>query len=282
MSAGLTVLHASDFQCGKPYLPQATEALLDLVAEVDPDVFISSGDLTQRAKKHEFALARSILDRFGDTPVVVTPGNHDVPLYRVWERLFTPFRNWREFAGHDALDTVTTVDGAVIVALNSAAPRRAIVNGRLDEHQVAFARRAFSQSAPEMLRLLVVHHHFVPVQNGEAGRPLPRAAQLAHAFSDMGVDVVLGGHVHQIHMRAAEELSGCPARVPPLPILACGTSTSRRGRGIESGWNSLSVLRFTNSEVEVTPYRRAPDADAFEPMAVQSWVLRGGLGVVNG
>ena len=282
MSAGLTVLHASDFQCGKPYLPQATEALLDLAAEVDPDVVISSGDLTQRAKQREFALARSILDRFGDTPVVVTPGNHDVPLYRVWERLFTPFRNWREFAGHDALDTVTTVDGAVIVALNSAAPRRAIVNGRIDEHQVAFARRAFSQSAPEMLRLLVVHHHFVPVPNGEASRPLPRAARLAHAFSDMGVDVVLGGHVHQIHMRAAEEMSGCPARVPPLPILACGTSTSRRGRGIESGWNSLSVLRFTNCEVEVTPYRRAPDADTFEPMAVHSWALRGGLGAVSG
>ena len=281
MSAGLTVLHISDFQCGKPYLPRATEALLEVFAEVTPDVVVASGDLTQRAKKREFVQARSILDRFGDTPTVITPGNHDVPLYRMWERLFDPFRNWRSFAGEDALDTVTQVGDAVIVALNSAAPRRAIVNGRIDDDQVEFARRAFAQSDAGALRVLVVHHHFVPVPNGEGAPPLPHSARLAQAFGEMGVDVVLGGHVHQLHMHVAEEIPGVSPRVPPLPILACGTSTSRRGRGVEAGWNSLSVLRFAERAVEVTPYRRAPEADAFEAMPAQSWALRRGLGAVT-
>ena len=281
MPAGFTVLHASDFQCGKPYLSRATDALLELWSEVDPNVVIASGDLTQRAKRHEFRVARSILERFVDTPVVVTPGNHDVPLYRFWERLIDPFRNWRRFTGEDALDTVTTVPGAVIVALNSAAPRRAIVNGRIDDAQVEFARRAFVESAPSNVRLLVIHHHFVPVPDGEGGHPLPGAARLAHAFSDMGVDVVLGGHVHQVHMHVAEDIPGCPPRDPPLPILACGTSTSRRGRGVETGWNSLSVIRFGEGKVEVIPYRRAPDAPAFEAMPARSWLLRDGLGAVN-
>jgi len=281
MSTGLTVLHTSDFQCGKPYLPHATDALLRLSAEVDPDVVIASGDLTQRAKKQEFAIARSIIDRFGDTPVVITPGNHDVPVYRVWERVIDPFGNWRRFSGEHALDSVTTVKGAVIVALNSAAPRRAIVNGRIDDDQVEFARRAFADLDPSKLRMLVIHHHFVPVPDADAGRPLPRAAHLAQAFGEMGIDVVLGGHVHQIHMHEAEDIPGCPPRDPPLPILACGTSTSRRGRGVEAGWNSLSVMRFSAGEVEVTPYRRAPDAEDFEAMPARTWALRRDFGAVR-
>lgn len=281
MSAGLTVLHASDFQCGKPYLPQAAEALIRLASELDPDVVIVSGDLTQRAKAREFEQARQLLDRFGEVPIVITPGNHDVPLYRVWERLFDPFGKWRHFAGDSSLDSVTRIDGATIVALNSAAPRRAIVNGRIDDEQVEFARRVFSESAAEDLRLLVIHHHFVPIPDGDAGRPLPRATRLAEAFGQMGVDVLLGGHVHQIHMNVAGDIPGCVDREPPLPILACGTSTSRRGRGAEAGWNSLGVLRFSETDVEVTPYRRAPDADVFDPMPPRSWALRRGLGVVS-
>ena len=91
--ARLTVLHTSDFHGGKPFLPEAAEALLTFAEHIDPDVVIVSGDLTQRAKKREFVIARSIIDWFGARPVVVTPGNHDVPLYRIWERLFDPFGN---------------------------------------------------------------------------------------------------------------------------------------------------------------------------------------------
>ena len=188
MSARLTVLHTSDFQCGKPYLPEAAKALLALAEDIDPDVVIVSGDLTQRAKKGEFVIARSIIDGFGARPVVVTPGNHDVPLYRIWERLFDPFGNWRSFAGESALDTVTTVDGAIIVSLNSAAPLRAIVNGRVDEFQGDFALQAFEAGERGALRLLVVPHNFVPAHSKDAGRPLPSAAYMAREFGDMGVD----------------------------------------------------------------------------------------------
>ena len=62
--------------------------------------------------------------------MVVTPGNHDVPLYRVWERVFAPLRNYREFISPE-LDTVTKINGATVVSLNTTAPHRAIVNGRL-------------------------------------------------------------------------------------------------------------------------------------------------------
>jgi len=257
-----TVLHASDFQCGKPFVPRAAEALVRLASEIGPDVTVVSGDLTQRAKVREFEQARSLLDRLGEAPIVLTPGNHDVPLYRIWERIFNPHRNWRRFAGPD-LDTVTRVEGATFVALDSSAPHRAIVNGRIDREQVDFARDAFEGSASTDYRVLVTHHHFAPVPDGEGGAPLPNASSLARAFEEMGVDVVLGGHVHQIHIRRSIDVPGVD-RGRPVPIVASGTTTSRRGRAAEEGWNSLTVVRLDPHVVEVIPYRLHPGASDFQ------------------
>ena len=54
MASGvLTVLHTSDFQCGKPFVPRAADALVRLAQRVGPDVVVASGDMTQRAKARE-------------------------------------------------------------------------------------------------------------------------------------------------------------------------------------------------------------------------------------
>ena len=60
------------------------------------DVIVASGDFTQRAKAAQFAAAREFLDRLPHVPLVVVPGNHDVPLYRVFERLFAPYAQLSE------------------------------------------------------------------------------------------------------------------------------------------------------------------------------------------
>ena len=92
----LTLLHASDLQYGRPFRLEAAEALISLAESLHADVTVVSGDLTQRAKADEFRGVRRVLDRLPG-PVLVTPGNHDVPLYRVWERLAAPYRNWTSF-----------------------------------------------------------------------------------------------------------------------------------------------------------------------------------------
>jgi len=259
----LTVLHASDFQCGRPFRPHAADALVRLASSVSPDVVVVSGDLTQRAKKREFATVASILATLPEVPVVLTPGNHDVPLFRVWERLVTPHRNWRAAVSPD-LDTVTKVDGATFVALNSSAPRRAIVNGRVDPEQIDFARRAFESAPPSDIRGLVIHHHFVPVPDGTDGRTLPHADELARDFEGMGVDFVLGGHVHQTHITTSNELLGERGQ-PGVPLIACGTTTSWRGRGAEKGLNSLNVVRVAQEGIEIVPHLLEEGGADFEP-----------------
>ncbi|MCA9205576.1 MAG: metallophosphoesterase, partial [Planctomycetales bacterium] len=78
----LTILHISDLHFGPPYVPRVGEALLREAALVRADVIVASGDFTQRAKPEQFAAARKFLDSLPAAPVVVVPGNHDVPLYR--------------------------------------------------------------------------------------------------------------------------------------------------------------------------------------------------------
>mgnify|MGYP001827007815 CR=1 FL=1 len=173
----MLILHGSDLQVGKPFRPDRADAFLAVAAEVDPDLVVVSGDLTQRAKRREYEIVREFLGAMAPRPTVVTPGNHDVPLYRVWERALSPYRNWRRFVSTE-LDSVTALPGATVVALNSSAPRRAIVGGRIDQHQVALARRAFADSALGSHRILVAHHHWVSTPSGEGGRPHPKAPRL--------------------------------------------------------------------------------------------------------
>lgn len=247
----MVILHGSDLQIGKPYRLWAGEAFVALAHRIRPDVVVVAGDLTQRAKTREYAVARSLLDTLAPLPVVVTPGNHDVPLYRVWERLVDPYRNWRRAVSQE-LDSVTAVPGGTVVALNSSAPRRAIVGGRLGSAQLDLARRAFA-SAPAGFRVVVTHHHFLPTPGGEGGRPLPGASRLLGAFEAMGVDLVLGGHVHQTHLSTSRDL--VPGSGPGIPVVACGTTASWRGRGPEAGANTLNVVRLDATSVRVETHR---------------------------
>ena len=79
----LTIVHGSDLHFGRHFRPGVAEAFLVAVHDAEPDLIVISGDLTQRAKVREYRAARTFLAEFPDVPLVVTPGNHDVPLYRV-------------------------------------------------------------------------------------------------------------------------------------------------------------------------------------------------------
>lgn len=270
----MLILHGSDLQIGKPYLPAVAAAFLALAREVGPDLVVVAGDLTQRAKATEYREARSFLDALSPLPVVVTPGNHDVPLFRVWERILAPYRNWKRFIRPD-LDTVLRLPAAVVVALNSSSPRRAIVGGRIHGHQLDFARRAFAEAETGVARIVVTHHHFVPTPDGLGGRPLPGAQATLAALEAMDVDLVLGGHVHRTHLTSSRDL--VEGEGPGIPLVACGTTASTRGRGPERDVNSCNLVRLGAGVVEVEVHRFDPAAGAFVPREALRLSRRGAL-----
>lgn len=269
----ITVVHASDLHFGEPYRPDAGDAFLEAARAASPDLVVLSGDLTQRAKIREYRQARAFLERLPDVPRVVTPGNHDVPLYRVWERIFYPYRNYKKYISSE-LDTVTRIDGLVVVALNSTAPRRAIVNGRIRDRQLAFAARAFQESDPDAARLLVSHHHLAPAPDYEGGTFLPRAPEILDNLNRMGVEMILGGHLHRAYIGNSLDVYPGQDVEHGIVVVQSGTTTSHRGRARESAKNSFNVIRLMEDHLEITHYMYFDDRGSFAPFSMHAFPRR--------
>lgn len=287
----MTVLHLSDLHFGSPHRPTVAEAVLRLANELRPAAVVASGDLTQRAKTNEFRAAAGFLSRLPPAaPLVVVPGNHDVPLYRFWERLAAPYGKYRRFVSREldsVLDVPSPGDGgppsipcARFVALNSTAPRTAVVNGRLSDRQLRFAADAFASAPPATRRILVLHHNLAALENGEPGPPAghaPRppvvpepsvsashepgppplhgAARVLERISEWGVDLVFSGHVHRSWTTCRRG----------TPLIHAGTASSSRGRGPELGRNSVNVVDVRSTETYVVAYLYSEHAGRFLP-----------------
>lgn len=264
----VTILHASDIHFGRPHLPGLSEALARFVHDLGPAAVVVSGDLTQRARAAEYRAARAFLDVLAPHPVIVTAGNHDVPLYRIWERVFAPRRNYRRIIG-PGLDTVLDVDGppgtpraARFVALDSSSPLRAIVNGRVTARQMEFAERCFAAAPAGALRVLVVHHNLVDPGDGPAAPPLRGAERVLERLPGWGVDMVLSGHIHRAYLGGGGEGTHPDVRTP---VILAGTATSTRGRGRERGMNSFNLIRAEGPAIEATVYLYSRTAGRFQP-----------------
>jgi hypothetical protein len=95
----------------------------------------------------------------------------------------------------------------------------------------------------------------------------------------MCVDVVLGGHVHQTHLSTSRALvSGA---TDGIPLIACGTTASSRGRGPETNANSMNVLKIHEATIEVTPHRFDEASGVFRPREAHTFPRRSGRGVAS-
>jgi 3',5'-cyclic AMP phosphodiesterase CpdA len=260
----LTLFHISDLHFGPMYHPEVGARALEFAHHLEPDVIVASGDFTQRARTEQFRDARAYLDRLPAVPLIVTPGNHDVPLYRVHERIINPFARYREYISEE-LDSVTAVPGAVFVSLNSTSPHRAIVNGRIGRRQLEFARGAFQESDPEAIRVIVSHHHFAPPPDFEGGQVMPRAKRALDRFAECGVDLILGGHMHRAYVGNSLDLYAGEHRDRGIIIAQSGTTTSRRGRAREREKNTFNVVRLDSEIIRITHYMYFDDAGRFLP-----------------
>jgi 3',5'-cyclic AMP phosphodiesterase CpdA len=197
---------------------------------------------------------------------VVVPGNHDVPLYRIFERIFAPHRYYRQYISQE-LNTVHRLENAVIVALDSTSPLRAVTNGRLDSEQLEFCARAFADAPEGAARIVVTHHHLAPAPDYEGGEVMPRAKRAMDCFSRIGVEMVLGGHLHRAYIGNSLDLYPGRDREHGIIIVQSGTTTSRRGRAREREKNTLNLIRVGEDRVRITHYMYFDELLGFAPIS---------------
>lgn len=260
------ILHISDLHFGPPYVPAAGAALLRAAPSLEPDLVVVSGDLTQRAKRRQFEDARRFLDQLPRVPQLVIPGNHDVPLYRVFERVFKPHDLYRELITPD-LNPALRLDDMIMVGLDSTSPLKAIANGRLHRGQLERCERLFKDAPRNAVRVVVAHHHFAPGPDYLHDRTMPKARRAIDCFVDQKVDMILGGHLHRSYIGNSLDFFPGNHRDRGIIIVQCGTTTSSRGRGRERNENTFNLIDVNSRTISVAHYMYFESGGEFAPIS---------------
>ena len=240
-----TIVHLSDIHFGRVD-PRLVATLVRTIETVAPDLVAVSGDLTQRARRGQFVQARQFLDRL-PFPLLVVPGNHDVPLFNLAARFLDPYGGYRRHIQGD-LEPSFENEEMIAVGLNSARPFPFHGGGRLNQAQVARAATRLKTAAEHAVRIVVTHHPLdLPGTHGVEhliGRSDMAMRQLAAA----GADVFLAGHLHVSHVSHSAhryQIAGHSA----LVVQAGTMSTRERGEP-----STMNVLRVARTQIGIERY----------------------------
>ena len=234
------LIHLSDLHFGA-HDPRLVEAVEQRVHEEKPDLVVISGDFTQRARTEQFKDACAFLERLREAghDVLGVPGNHDVPLYDVLRRFFSPLTRYKRFID-DELCPFHELPGATVLGINTA---RSLTfkDGRISHEQMEFIRHTFERTDPKSMRILVTHHPLfaLPVGDGpELGKAIGRQEHALDAVAEAGVDLLLAGHNHRASAHHAPDLA---TRAGSALVIQAGTATSVRLRDEEQSFNRIDI-----------------------------------------
>ena len=251
-----TIVHLSDLHFGRVD-PSLVTPLVESIRGLAPDLVAVSGDLTQRARRSQLEQARAFLAQLA-FPLLVVPGNHDVPLFNLAARFLDPVRGYRHHIARD-LEPVYQDDEVIAVGLNSARSFPFYGGGRLSEVQAARAAAQLTAAPADAVRIIVTHHPFdLPEGHGDQyliGRSDMAMRRLAAA----GADLFLAGHLHLSHVGHTSnryQIAGHSALVVQAGTL------STRGRGEV---NTFNVLRLARPRITIERYSWHDAGRAFQP-----------------
>lgn len=264
-----------------------------------PAAVVVSGDVSWRGRATEFETAREFLSRLKSawdldwSQFIIVPGNHDIawttnadgspgsPAGPVAEQAYRRFLaqalhlevpDQLSLGRRYLLDNFVPID---IVAVNSCRLERDEYRGYgfvgADQLTSAFESMGWTaggEPGPK-LRILVLHHHVVPVvpleEPGAARYSLTLdAGELLYTALEHGVDLILHGHQHKPFVAGFSRY--VPTEEFPLQRAitihgagSVGVATNHLPAGVG---NAYSILRFNHDAVTVSIRERSPEHGA--------------------
>jgi 3',5'-cyclic AMP phosphodiesterase CpdA len=244
--ASIKLLHISDLHFGR-----IEKAVLDqlekyLSSQEHPfHLAILTGDLTQRARREQFIAAKEFLAKL-KCPLFVVPGNHDVPLYNLFLRVFRPYHKFRTHFGSHAPQFYE--DERVVVFGLWTVNTLKVQEGTIQMSQVKALEEKFKSVPAGKIKIVAFHHPLVGMKN-------PRIQQALQRVRELHPQVLMWGHDHVSGARHWDEKNG----TGPV-LVAAGTSVSNRTRE-ES--NSFNVLEFDGDRLSVKTVSFDPKLQRF-------------------
>ena len=231
-----TIAHISDIHFGDAD-PGVVERLVEKVGELRPDLVVVSGDLTQRARRGQFEQARVFLSRLPQ-PQLIVPGNHDVPLYNVFDRFVNPLTKFKKYIT-DNLTPEYHDDNMAVFGVNTARSLT-IKGGRVSDEQVEKLVHKLCGIDDKKLKMVVTHHPFDLPDGFDEDDIVGRAKKAMPRLVGCGADVFLAGHLHVSNITHSARRYRLENGYSAL-IIQAGTAASMRERGEDNSFNLLEL-----------------------------------------
>ena len=258
-----TLAHISDLHFGTE-TPDVVEGLLEDLASIQPTLVVVSGDLTQRARRRQFAAARQFLDRL-PFPRLVVPGNHDIPLFDIVTRFARPLARFRRYIDEDVNPFFAT-DAVAVLGLNTARSTT-WKDGRISLAQIEHLRRRLGPVPEHVSKVLVTHHPFLPPPGDPSPPLVGRAKEALQAAEACGVELLLAGHLHRGYTGDIRTHHVGIRRA--MLVAQAGTAVSHR---VRNEANSYNVIRLSPERLGFS--LRAWDGRGFRETRFDEYVKR--------
>ena len=163
----------------------AVQAALDHCHETPPDLVLITGDITQQGFQDEFEAAARWIKAMPE-PVFVTVGNHDVPYWNAYDRVFQPWKRFETTTGHPAHDHQFENDKLMVRGVTTARGWQARLNwskGVIDLDQTRRAAEALAATPRDHLRVLACHHPLIEMIGAPMTGEVKRGRAAAEIFA---------------------------------------------------------------------------------------------------
>jgi 3',5'-cyclic AMP phosphodiesterase CpdA len=225
------VAHISDLHVGAlAFKPELLVKVIHEINEMNPDVTIITGDLTENGYYMEFEKAAEYIDSI-ETPLLAIPGNHDAR--HVGDQCFSDIINRR-------CKKLNLKDkGIKIIGLDSSEPD--LDYGKVGRAQQLFMEKELKKAQEDNLyKIIALHHHIIPVPHtGRERNVLSDAGDILQSLIDGGANLVLSGHKHMPHVWIMGDTTFATA----------GTASSLKLRG--KTYPSYNTINIDEDTIEI-------------------------------